>query len=567
MRKFLLGIGLAPVGVACLALALYLPGFWWGAPHATAPNRTHSWGVDDETPLGPLSEIHNIIEPKPDRNLGYPLMHPFIVAVAYAPYFVYLVLADQLSLPVSGTFPFGLLDPVRVLRHLTFIAHFVSVLMGVGIVLALYDATTVVWDRQTGVLAAMFGMVFYPMFYYVRNANVDIPMLFFVSLAIAAFARCCIRGYTVGRVLWLGAFIGFAIGTKEPAVGAFLLLPLAFWACYKPDGRRSPESQASSFWKLGLMGIFSSILAFGFGSGLFIEPERYVAHLKFISGRLDYLSSGNAPIVALTFPFNWEGHLHYLEKIGGYLIDGMTLPGLLLAIVGLAVILSKERALLFLGAPALGYLVFIFFALRAGQFRYVMPAAVLLAFFQARAVTFGWKSRRVIVRWGITLLMFISLAMGLLRGLDLTYEMIYDSRYEAGKWLTSRSKAGDRIEYFGTPEKLPPLNAGIHTSNATPYFGMHVAPPDEKEATKTILKNWEERKPTFVITIPDLTSPKGIPHNHYCPPKIYDGLVRGTIGYQLAALFKTPRLFPWLPKPQLDYPTVNPTIRIFVRQN
>jgi len=61
-------------------------------------------------------------------------------------------------------------------------------------------------------------------------------------------------------------------------------------------------------------------------------------------------------------------------------------------------------------------------------------------------------------------------------------------------------------------------------------------------------------------------SPKGTPHNHTYPPKIYEGLASGTIGYQLAGFFKTPRLFPWLPKPQPDYPTVNPSIRIFVRQ-
>ena len=43
----------APLAFAVFALALYVPGFWWGIPHATAPDRTHAWGTDDETPLGP----------------------------------------------------------------------------------------------------------------------------------------------------------------------------------------------------------------------------------------------------------------------------------------------------------------------------------------------------------------------------------------------------------------------------------------------------------------------------------------------------------------------------------
>ena len=100
----------APLAFAVFALALYVPGFWWGIPHATAPDRTHAWGTDDETPLGPLAEIHNIIQPKPDRNLGYPLMHSFVVSASYAPYLGYLWATGGLA-NISGAYPFGLADP------------------------------------------------------------------------------------------------------------------------------------------------------------------------------------------------------------------------------------------------------------------------------------------------------------------------------------------------------------------------------------------------------------------------------------------------------------------------
>jgi len=68
----LIHIRLTYVLLVILALALYLPGFWWGAPHATAPDRAHSWGVDAPVPLGPLAEIHNIIQPMPDGNVDLP---------------------------------------------------------------------------------------------------------------------------------------------------------------------------------------------------------------------------------------------------------------------------------------------------------------------------------------------------------------------------------------------------------------------------------------------------------------------------------------------------------------
>ena len=40
------------VVLGLVAFLAYLPGSWWGAPTATAPDRKLSWGTDDETPLG-----------------------------------------------------------------------------------------------------------------------------------------------------------------------------------------------------------------------------------------------------------------------------------------------------------------------------------------------------------------------------------------------------------------------------------------------------------------------------------------------------------------------------------
>jgi len=69
------------------AIALYAPMMGWGIPHATAPDRTRPFSVDDILPLEPLAEMHNtFVVSKPDRNYGYPWWHYFVVAVAYAPY-------------------------------------------------------------------------------------------------------------------------------------------------------------------------------------------------------------------------------------------------------------------------------------------------------------------------------------------------------------------------------------------------------------------------------------------------------------------------------------------------
>jgi hypothetical protein len=160
------------VALVLASLVLYGSGLSWGIPHATAPDRDNSWGVDDGTPLEPLAEMHNIVAPSPDRNLGYPLMHPFMVSAAYAPYLAYLWATGGLA-TVSGVYPYGLTDPVRALAVLSLIAHALSTVLGAGLVLAVYLAGRRLWDRPTGVVAALFAMTSFPMFYYTRTGNVD----------------------------------------------------------------------------------------------------------------------------------------------------------------------------------------------------------------------------------------------------------------------------------------------------------------------------------------------------------------------------------------------------------
>ncbi|MCA9973918.1 MAG: glycosyltransferase family 39 protein [Anaerolineales bacterium] len=543
------------------ALLAYLPGSWWGAPHATAEERKQSWGVDDETPLGPLAEIHNIIEPKPDRNLGYPLMYSFVVAAAYAPYLGFLFLTGQWT-TISGAYPFGFADPVATLKVMTYIAHLVTVLMGVGLVLAAYETGRVLWNRRAGILTALFALSSYPLFYYARNGNVDVPMLFFVALTIMMFAHCLAGGVTTRRLFWLGVFGGFALGTKEQAVAAFLIIPFVLlalqWRAH--DGRW----RSRAFWAAPAAGLLGGVLAFGFGSGLFVEPSRYIAHVQLISGRVDTIAAGDIYIPNI-FPNTLSGNLQYLQKIGAFLVDMMTLPGLILGLAGLAGLIWRHPRKSWVGLTAVSYLLFIFLTLRAAQMRYLMPGAFLLAFPAGWLLAVGWESRHTAVRWGSALLAVGIVGFGLLRGAALTYEMINDSRFAAAAWLAPRLDAGDSVEYFGPVQNLPPLEAGVLTTMATEYFGIYVPTPKDDAKVREILQGWDTRQPEFIILLPDLTSPPGVHYNSSCPPQLCDAMLDGSLGFPLAARFQTEPLFPWLPLPELDYPSVNPPIYVFAR--
>ncbi len=551
------------MALGLVALMLYAPGFWWGTPRATAADRVQSWGVDDVTPLGPLAEIHNIIHPKPDRNLGYPLMHPFLVAGAYSPYLGFLWATGSFSRP-SATYPFGLANPVTSLRVLAGIGHFLSVLMALVVVLSAFDAGRVLWGSQTGTLAALFAMTSFPMFFYARTGNVDMAVLCFTAVALAATARVMVGPLTAPLAIVLGAGVGFALGTKEPSVASFLSLPFFLFPLQWGRLGGSARLGSWSFWRTPALTALAAFVAFGLGSGLLVDHERFFAHIAFMRGRVAESRVGEVAFVT-TYPFTWSGHVALVGRLASLLMDSMTLPGLLLAGAGIVATLRKEKTQALFLLPALTYIAVLFLSARIAQLRYMMPVAFTLSFFAARAVTLGWNASNGVIRWGSAALASVGLLLGLGRGVDLTYAMVADSHYTATRWLDHETHPGDRVEYFGPAQKNPGLAVSVVSAPATPYEGAMKRARVDSAAAEEILAGWAQRQPRFILIQPDYTNQGSYPYSATCPPAVYEALQTGRAGYRLAGLFQTERLLPWVGRPELDHPDVNPPIRIFER--
>ena len=142
-----------------LALIAYSPGMMWGLPEVSNPERVHTWAYDEIAPLHALTEVyHTFVEGAPDRWLAYPLLHHSVVAAAYSPYLLWLVLLGGFSSPTAT---YGLEDPVRTLQTLTVIARLVSIAMAAGIVVTSYWIGATLWDKSTGVLASLICLVPY----------------------------------------------------------------------------------------------------------------------------------------------------------------------------------------------------------------------------------------------------------------------------------------------------------------------------------------------------------------------------------------------------------------------
>jgi len=195
--------------------------------------------------------------------------------------------------------------------------------------------------------------------------------------------------------------------------------------------------------------------------------------------------------------------------------------------------------------------------------RYFIPLAWLLSFPAALLLSTALQGRQRMLRGAALLAGSGVIAFNLLRGAGLTYEMMHDSRYQAARWIAANTAPGDRIEYFGPSRKLPPLPAYVEAQAAADYSGIYTPARHDDAMVEEITRGWRERRPRYVLLMPDLTSPPGHDYNFTCPPQLCDGMLDGSRGFTQVATFRTPPLIPWLRLPALDYPTVNPPIRIF----
>jgi len=520
-----------------LALTLYAPGLWWGLPEATAPDRFRPWGTDELAPLGAGAELYSVFVTRgPVFNPQYPLFHYFVQALAVGPYLLWLRLSGGIAQPATE-FPFGLANPAASLAVMTLLARLPSLLMAAGVVVAAFHTGRILWDRRHGVIAAALVMLSYPMFYYSRTSNVDMGALFWTSLGMAVFAASLRDSLTVRRGVWLGAFAALATATKDPSYAPFLAAGLLLTWIHFRRGVRIGRA-----WQAPLAAVGCSAAVYVLASGLAFHFGRYGAHLNYVlrgsgvSGSKFYFSVPATP----------TGFAQLSVDTAGLLVDCLGLPAALLVLIGLVLCVRRGSSDASLALPAVALLLGVIVPVRFVLLRFVIVMAYLLAFLAARGIVTlmdgrGWR------RWGQASLL-IACAWPLLRGADLTYQMLNDSRYEAAQWFQRNSKPGDRVGYYGDASKLPRLPADVITA---PMPGQISSP-----RVSGPLAN----RPEFVVVTPvESFDPV---HEFTLPPAAYAALRDGSMGYQQLLGIQTRSLFARRP-----ITFVNPPVKVFVRKD
>ena len=529
-----------------LAVILYLPGIDWGLPYATGPDRVYVWAYDDLSPRAALREVYQTLaHSTAERWLAYPLQHHFLLVAAYSPYFVWLKLNGQFLQP-SGVYPFGLVDPVSAFRVITLIARLVSVFMAAGCVMIAYLIGSILWDKKTGILAATITLLAYPMFYYTKTANLEVPYLFWTSLGLLVFARILTSGMSVKRAAWLGVFAGLATATKDQAAGFFILMPVVLAPIYIRDWKAARISK----WRPLLTLLIAGSVTYALGSGLVLDPERYFMHLKWLFG-----SEG---MLAQEFVDLYSPSLRYPSTVFGAF--GLTLAVLsaLLKFLGpvilavgcyalIQVALHEPKKLAF-GLPALGYFVFFILPYHWFFLRYAIPLAFVFGVYAARGMVMILGAME---RFRLARVAFIGLAFAwpICLCLYILFQMQMDARYAAAEWLAAQMAQGDSIANCANTSALPRLREDVHIL--------------ELEGGTAAISQLAEERPEFVLMMPDWSSTPGMRYSRYCTDELYQKLMDGSLGYHLVAEFgvDTPGV-----SHLLDYPSVNPPVQIFERE-
>lgn len=457
----------------------------------------------------------------------YPPLHFRVLGAVYA--------------PISGPVRAGSPVPRDVYDRLFRAGRWVSVLMGVGLVLLVYVCGRRLLDEAGALLAAAIVAVMAPFVFYAKLANVDVPYLFWWALSLLFLIRA-LETHRLLDYLGLGVAAALAIGTKDQAYGLYVLVaPLLVWS----RKRRNPE-------KGWLRATFSPELMLALAAGTLVlqaiyglpgNVEGLRAHLRLITG--------SASKDFQEFPDTIAGHAGLLWSTIRNTAFVMGVPAFLAALIGVGLASRRnDTRLLVLLVPAVSYYLFFMMVALYCYDRFVLPLAILLAFFAGDVL--GRMARHD--RWA-QLAAGLVLIYGLGRALSVDVLLAKDSRFAAEEWL--RSNAGEaRVAFVGPPEYLPRSDR-LDARTLGPS-------PDRLEKVA----------PDYVVTNADYAERA---EDGGAEQALYKGLEAGTLGYRRvwSYRYRSPYMMirsedladrPGQPlRSNLD--KVNPEIRIYQRES
>jgi hypothetical protein len=467
------------------SLSINTIGIGWGIP-----NKNDEWPVDSFNPVAAMAVTKRAFLDEPWNsgwfNRKYPLGHPLVLSTVQVPYLAWLRSTGEFDKPTSD-YPYGFRNPQAALTVLPLLARLVSALMGVGVVGLTYAIASRLFGASAGLVGAVLVTGSYPMAYYSHTANVDIPLLFWLALTVAAALAWADRGSSVLAMI-CGVAAGMALFTKEQSVGMLLALPLIWYL--RSRSMRVLEWRAAAK-QVALAGT-GFLFVTGLVGNLWWNPAGFANRWRFLLGVLPKEWSEKYHPLVLRNPaaFASGAEMDNLLEWADMVLSALTLPVAILCLAGMVWGLwrrPREAAIpLLLG---LSYYLISLRTLGAVSAHYTMPllfCLLLMASAAAGALLDGIsrlanaRARRIAISGAVAVL-----ALALLPAIEIDHLLINDPRYAAERWLSDHLPPGSRVEVYQPAKRLPRFSPELEVATV----------PLQKRTVEQFL----ERQPDVVV--------------------------------------------------------------------
>ncbi|HEX5759209.1 MAG TPA: glycosyltransferase family 39 protein [Thermoanaerobaculia bacterium] len=512
-------LGLFVVLLVTLALSAW--GISWGLPSRDG------WAGDEIVPraVAAVAE-HDFAGGWP--TLKYPPLHYLLLGAVHAP--VRAAAGPEVAPPE--------------LNYRQMLAgRWLSIVMALGAVWAVYRAARETTGHRGAALAALMVAVVPTFVYFAKTANPEMPMLFWLALALWLYLRV-LRRHRWRDWLLLAVAAALAVGTKDQAYGFFVLAPLALLPSLAAHRRAEglPGGLRTLADRRLLLALLAGLLAFVLAWNLPANRQGLRDHVRTLTG------AGALAKEAREHPPTPAGHLANLAQNVRHLAFCLGGPLFAVCAAGAVAALAaalrrrapRDRLLAALLLLGLSYYLTFLAPILFSRDRYTLPLVLVLAPCGGALLARLLAAARGPARPLLAAALLAAFAWSASRAVSLDRRMTHDSRYAAEAWLAAHGVPPKTALAIGRPRHVPRIDR-----------------LDWRKLRRGALRR---RAPDYVVVNQtDLRTP--------FERRVYQSLLEGTEGYRLA------RRFHWTsPWDTLDtkgalttLDLVNPRLAVFAR--
>lgn len=408
-------------------------GLSWGMPASDA------WDNDGVAPRDFLPGLASTYTP--GDYYTYPPFHLALLALLTSPVTITAAVKAG-STRVPDVLQEIIKPPYMTVMAMT--ARIVTLLMSIGIVLVVAKlAEEIAPDdrkRHAPPFAAAVAGLGISFTYYSHTTNLDVPYLFWGSLAVLALVRERLRAFAVCAAL--------SMATKDQAFALFVLTaPVVLGARVRADRKLLREV----------------VIAAAIGGALVLLIDGAVTNPSGFRARLAFLG-GSASQNYATYEKSLTGWINILVDTGKELRAHYAAPLFFGGLYALGVheAIRRTRRLeawvpLFV---AISFTVFFNMQARRVEERFTLPQVIFLAPYAGIALAQLVAARTMMARWLVRGAIVTALGLALYTSIEVDVNLLLEPRYDTEAFLRAHARPEDVVELHGINVYLPRIQPG-----------------------------------------------------------------------------------------------------------